>query len=40
MNYKKIISDTFSSLVPLTENEEIIKCVTERAEKMSTKKTL
>ena len=39
MNYKKIINDSFSALTPLTANEEIIRNVTERAEKKSMKKT-
>ena len=38
MNYKKIFDDSFSTLAPLTVNEEIIRNVTERAEKMEKKK--
>ena len=38
MNYKKIFDDSFSTLTPLTVNEEIIRNVTERAEKMEKKK--
>ncbi len=38
MNYKKIIDDSFSTLTPLTTNEEIIRNVTERAEKMEKKR--
>ncbi|MBR4112713.1 MAG: hypothetical protein IKK53_06745 [Ruminiclostridium sp.] len=40
MNYKKIIKDSFSTLAPLTANEEIIRNVTERAEKMEKKKRI
>lgn len=40
MNYKKIIDDSFSTLTPLTTNEEIIRNVTERAEKMEKKKNM
>lgn len=40
MNYKKIIKDFFSTLAPLTANEEIIRNVTERAEKMEKKKRI
>ena len=40
MNYKKIIKDSFSTLAPLTVNEEIIRNVTERAEKMEKKKRI
>lgn len=40
MNYKKIIDDSFSTLTPLTVNEEIIRNVTERAEKMEKKKRI
>lgn len=40
MNYKKIIDESFSTLTPLTANEEIIKNVTERAEKMEKKKRI
>lgn len=40
MNYKKIIKDSFSTLTPLTVNEEIIRNVTERAEKMEKKKRI
>ena len=40
MNYKKIFDDSFSTLAPLTANEEIIRNVTERAEKMEKKKRI
>ncbi len=40
MNYKKIFDDSFSTLTPLTVNEEIIRNVTERAEKMEKKKRI
>ena len=40
MNYKKIISDSFSTLTPLTTNDEIIRNVTERAEKMENKRRI
>ncbi len=40
MNYKKIIDNSFSTLTPLTANEEIIRNVTERAEKMEKKKRI
>lgn len=40
MNYKKIIDDSFSTFTPLTANEEIIRNVTERAEKMEKKKRI
>ena len=40
MNYKKIIDDSFSTLTPLTVNEEIIRNVTERAEKLEKKKRI
>lgn len=40
MNYKKIIGNSFSTLTPLTANEEIIRNVTERAEKMEKKKRI
>lgn len=40
MNYRKIIDDSFSTLTPLTANEEIIRNVTERAEKMEKKKRI
>lgn len=39
MNYKKITSECFSTLTPITVNEEIIKNVKERAEKKCMKKT-
>ena len=38
MNYKRIIERSFSALTPPTANEEIIRNVTERAEKKSMKK--
>ena len=38
MNYKKIINSSFSTLTPLTANDDIIRNVTERAEKMEKKK--
>lgn len=40
MNYRKIIDDSFSTLTPLTANEEIMRNVTERAEKMEKKKRI
>lgn len=38
MNYKKIFDSSFSTLTPLTTNEEIVRNVTERAGKMERKK--
>ncbi len=38
MNYREIINDSFSTLTPLKTNEEIIRNVTERAEKMEKKR--
>ena len=40
MNYKKIINSSFSTLTPLTANDDIIRNVTERAEKMEKKKSM